>query len=387
MFIILVGLIGWFALSDGGIGYAVQNVVTKKLSTGQSADQEIVCAYSMLLLISTAIVGVLFGFRENIADLLFGKITSVTSEAGAMTFMQSAIVFVAGAAATLSTKVLYSMHRGYVANIASGLSAGVGVLLLIGGISLASDKVAYAVAALYGPAALIGCALGAFQIFKALRSLPAISITVATDLLKSAKGFFLFYLLAAAVLQIDYLVMSQKVSDSTEIIQYYSLAKVFTLISFFNQAILYAAWPQMTARYTSGAFPEIRAMLRKMVIVSATITLLATLAILFVRNFLLGVIVPGISIEFRPEIIAGFGALALMRCLTDPFAIFLQSIGRMSPLIVCVAIQALLGAGLQWFLSETLGIGGILLALVVAFAATAAWALPYSVNRILSRSP
>lgn len=386
MFIILVGLIGWFALSDGGLGYAVQNIVTQKLSTGQSADQEIVCAYSMLLLISTAIVGVLFGFRENIAEFLFGKITSVTPEAGATTFMQSSIVFVAGAAATLSTKVLYSMHRGYVANTASALSAGVGVFLLIWGVSLASDKVVYAVIALYGPAALIGCALGAFQIFKALRSRPTIRITAATALLKSSKGFFVFYLLAAAVLQIDYLVMSQKVSDSTEIIQYYSLGKVFTLISFFNQAILFAAWPQMTAQYTTGAFSEIRTMLRRMVIVSASITLLATFVILVFRNFLAEIIVPGTSIEFRPEIIAGFGALSLMRCLTDPFAIFLQSIGRMSPLIVCVAMQALLGAGLQWYLSETFGIGGILLALVVAFAATAAWALPYSVNRILSRS-
>jgi O-antigen/teichoic acid export membrane protein len=386
MFIILVGLIGWFALSDGGIGYAVQNAVTKKLSTGQSADQEIVCAYSMLLLISTAIVGVLFGFREKIAELLFGKIASVTSELGAATFMQSAIVFVAGAAATLSTKILYSMHRGYVANTASAISAGVGVLFLIAGITSAVDKVAYAVLALYGPAALIGCALGAFQIFKALRSRPTLRITVATALLKSSKGFFVFYLLAAAVLQIDYLVMSQKVSESTEIIQYYSLAKVFTLISFFNQAILFAAWPQMTAQYTSGAFSEIKAMLCRMVIVSASITLLATFVILVVRSFLAGIIVPNTSIEFRPEIIAGFGALALMRCLTDPFAIFLQSIGRMSPLIVCVVMQALLGAGLQWYLSETLGIGGILLALVVAFAATAAWALPYSVNRTLTRT-
>ena len=75
-----------------------------------------------------------------------------------------------------------------------------------------------------------------------------------------------------------------------------------------------------------------------------------------------------------------------MRCLTDPFAIFLQSIGRLRPLIVCVAIQALLGAALQWILTESLGIGGILLGLVAACILTSAWALPYSVNRILSKS-
>lgn len=385
MFILLVGLIGWFALSDGGIGYALQNAVTTKLSTGQSADQEIICAYSMLLIISTGLVGILFGSRETLSGLLFAKIAAITPEVGAATFMQSAIVFVAGAAATLSTKILYAIHRGYVANTTAALSAGAGVLLLMAGISSAADKVAFAVVALYGPAAFIGCALGAAQIIKALRSRPTIRIAVALALLKSSKGFFVFYLLAAAVLQIDYLVMSQKINAPTEIIQYYSLAKVFTLISFFNQAILFAAWPQMTAQYASGAFPEIRTMLRRLVMVSASVTLLATLVILVARNFLAAIIVPSTLIEFRPGIIAGFGALALMRCLTDPFAIFLQSIGRMTPLIVCVAVQALLGAGLQWFLSEALGIGGILLALVVSFAATAAWALPYSATRILTR--
>lgn len=385
MYIILVGLIGWFALSDGGIGYAAQNAVTKKLSVGQSADEEIVCAYSLLLITTTVIVGVLFALRATLADLLFSNIADNTLDALAVTFIQSATVLVVGASATLSTKILYAMHRGYVANIATALSAGVGVLLLMAGISSAEDKITFAVAALYGPNALLGCALGAAQIVQARRSRPALRVTVARELLRSSRGFFVFYFMAAAVLQIDYLVMSQKIHVSSEIIQYYSLAKLFTFISFFNQAILFAAWPRMTAQYASGALLEIRMMLRKLVMSSAAVTLLATLAILAARDFLSVVIAPGTSIKFRPEIIAGFGAIALMRCLTDPFAIFLQSIGRMTPLIVCASVQAILGAGLQWYLSETLGIGGILFALVVAFAVTAAWALPYSATRILTR--
>ncbi len=385
IFIILTGLIGWFALGDGGLGYAVQNVVTQKLSTGQSSDQEIVCAYSILLIFSTFIVCVLFSFREDIAQLLFGKVLPLTSVSAAATFIQSAIVFVAGSAATLSTKLLYAVHRGYVANTIAALTAGVGIYLLSIGISSASDKVAYAILALYGPAAFVGCVFGMLQLSRALRTQKTISLHVAKILLKSSSGFFIFYLLAAAVLQIDYLVMSQKVNDSTEIIQYYSLAKVFTLISFFNQAILFAAWPAMTTQYALGAYPKIWVMLRKLVLIGASLTLLATLIIFILRNLLIDIIAPGTSIAFRPEIVAGFGAIALMRCITDPFAIFLQSIGRMRPLIVCVAMQALLGAGLQWHLSETLGIAGILLALVAAFAATAAWALPYKVNQILSR--
>jgi O-antigen/teichoic acid export membrane protein len=383
MFIILVGLIGWFALSDIGIGFAVQNTITNNHTIGRGVDHKIICAYLMVLISSTCIFGVIFFLREILSEILFSKITLVTPEV-TTTFLQSTLIFIAVAAATLPTKILYSKHRGYLANIASAFSAGAGLFLLMIGISSAENKVAFAVAALYGPAALIGCALGTSQIFNAFHSRSLMRISDAFILLKSAKGFFIFYLLAAAVLQVDYLIMSQRINVPAEFIQYYSLARIFALISFFNQAILFAAWPRMTVLFASGEHAKIRKMLNKLVIVSALFTLLGTFIIFIMRDFLSAVIAPSTSIEFRPWIIFGFGSVALLRCLTDPFAIFLQSIGRMQPLIICAAIQALLGAALQWNFSEIFGIGGILLALVVAFVATAAWALPLSVNKILS---
>ncbi len=387
MFIVLVGLIGWFALCDGGAGHAVQNAVTKKLAAGRSADEEIVCAYVIQLIIAIFIVAILFVFREVIAAQLLSKIPSAVSQARETIFFQSAVVLVAGAAATLSTKILYAMHRGYVANACTALAAGASVFILKAGLSTAEYKVTFAVLALFGPIALVGLTLGAHQFLRSLKSRPRIRMRTMEELIASSKGFLLFHFIAAAVLQIDYIVMSQKIDQPTEIITYYSLAKIFALVAFFNEAILFAAWPRMTSLYTQGALAEIRVMLRRLVFYGAALTLLATLVVFVARDFISAIIVPGTSIEFHPAIIAGFGALALLRCLTDPFAIFLQSIGRTKILIKCAAVQALLGFGFQWHFSEIFGIGGILLALVLGFAVTAAWVLPFRARKILAGSP
>lgn len=384
-FVVIVGLIGWFALSDFGLGFAVQNAVTNRLATGGDGASEIVGAYLLLLATTGLTVLLVFVFKGPIAETLFFKISGGSHESGAQVFFQSALLLVIGASAAMSTKILYAQQRGYVANIAAALSSVAGLLLLTKGTSSADDRITYAVIALYGPNAVLGCAFALTQVVRALRSKVTLSSGLFRRLASSSRGFFVFYFMAAAVLQIDYLVMSQKVAP-VEIIQYYCLAKLFAFISFFNQAILSAAWPVMTARFAAGELSELRLQLTKLVIWSAAFTLLATLAILATRDRLGDFIAPGTEVQLRIWVIVGFGMLTLMRCVTDPFAIFLQSIGRLTPLIVCAAVQAIIGASLQWVLAGTLGIEGILIALVVSFVTTAAWVLPWSARKILSPS-
>lgn len=383
MFIIIVGLIGWFALSDFGLGYAIQNAVTTKISARDSAASEILSAYAMLVVITAAIVIALFVFKEPIANLLFAKIAIGTANGRADVFLRSALLLIMAASAAMSTKILYGMHRGYISNSASALAAGVGLAILSMGINSAVDKVTYAVISLYGPNALICSIFCVAQITQALRGKYKFSSAIFRELARSSRGFFVFYFLAAAVLQIDYLVMSQKVA-STEIIQYYTLAKVFSFVSFFNQAILFAAWPKMTAQFGAGTFSQIRALLMNLMLSSGIVTLLATVLILVAKEQLAAFIAPGTALQLRTAVILGFGAVACMRCLTDPFAIFLQSIGRLRPLIFFAAVQAVIGAVLQWFLAGKLGIEGILLALILSFIFTAAWGLPYNANKILA---
>lgn len=383
IFVVIVGLAGWFALADLGIGYAAQNAITSRLASGGNAANEVLSAYLMLAITTSAVVMALYLFRDTIAAALFGKILTAPDHGAGTTFFRSALVLIAAASFALSTKVLYAMHRGYVANAVAAFAPVVGLGLLVVGISAAEDKVAYAVVALYGPGALACCALALLQIARAARQRPQLSRATFVQLARASRGFFLFNALGAAVLQIDYLVMSQKVVP-VEIIQYYTTGKVFSFVAFFNQAMLFATWPTLTALHTAGDRPEIRRQLKRLMIISAGVTVAATCAVLMTQDHLGAFLAPGTGLDLRSTVVLGFGAVTLIRCLTDPFAIFLQSIGKLAPLIVCAAIQAIASASLQWILVDSFGIEGILLAVLLSFVLTSAWALPLASRKLLS---
>lgn len=377
IFIILVGLIGWFSLGDGGVGYAIQNIVTKNNAINKIFNEEIVLAYTLQITYSVVTIFTLYIFREEIARFLFSKFDPNGLKNGGLLFIQSAIIFVLTSAVALPTKILYGLHRGYIANIAGSLAASMGLLVLILGIDSAEDKITFSILALYGPSVLMGAGFSVHQIVKAMEHPFKPSFKVFHDLLLSSRGFFVFYFMATAALQMDYLIISQRISDPKEIITYFSLAKIFNIIVFFNQAILLAAWPRMNALYSTGEIEKVRALLGRLLLVCVSVTIGAIIAVSFMREILAQILAPGAFINFYPTIIFGFGVIALLRCLTDPYAIFLQSVDKTKILIVCAGVQALIGISLQWYLSGIFGIEGILYGTAIAFALIAVFFLPF----------
>jgi O-antigen/teichoic acid export membrane protein len=308
--------------------------------------------------------------------VLFSNVANTLPETHASTLFWSGFVFTAAATAGASSKILYAAHKGYIANIANGIAAITGFLLLIGGLAHVEKKVLFSICALYGPSMIFSVALAAQQINSAWRTRSRPKFGDAIALLRAARWFLLFNTVAAAVLQIDYIIMSQKISE-LEIVQYYNVAKLFTFSAFFNQAIMMAIWPRFIEQYASGQFEKIQKSIQNLILSGVGLTFLTTVFVVLAAGFLSKLLAPGTSIEFRVTVIIGFGALALVRCLTDPYAIFMQSIGNMKPLIFFAAAQAPIGAILQWILSDYLGIEGILIALVTSFLLTVAWGLPY----------
>jgi len=380
--VVIVGLAAWFALSDLGIGYAAQNAITDRLTKSGDAAEEVLSAYLMLAFATSAVVLTLYMFRSTIAITLFGKLLTGADREVGETFFHSALILILGAALGLSTKVLYAMHRGYVANFVAAIAPIVGLSLLVVGIASAEDKVTFAVLALYGPNAIACCALAARQILAAAQKRSTTLITAFTKIAKASPGFLLFNALGAAVMQIDYFVMSQKVS-AVEIIQYFTIGKIFSFVAFFNNAILFAAWPTLTALYSAGDLLAIRVQIKRLIIISSSVTFAATVSVLLTQDYLGAFLAPGKDIDLRTTVILGFGAVALIRCFTDPFAIFLQSVGKLTPLIVFAGIQAVCCASLQWVLVDLFGIEGILLALLLSFVLTTAWALPLASRKLL----
>lgn len=375
IFAVIMGLASWFAVTDMGIGYAAQNAVTKSLQDNKSAAEEILSSYLMLAVSTAAVLLILYIFREPIGSFLFGKISVLTAEQAQDTFFRSALLLTVGSSAAISNKILYGMHKGYIANILAAAASVFGVTILNLGISSADDKVTYAVAAVYGPIVVFNCFLAVYQVLRSKRANPIVKAATFYDLIRASRSFFVFNTLGVIALQLDYLIMSQKVTP-VEIIQYYTLSKIFNLIAFINQAMLFAIWPTFTAKYSSGEVLYIRAQLNKLVVITSLITIVATAIVIMAKEYLEALLSPATPIALRTTVVLGFGVVVLIRCLTDPFAIFLQSIGQLKPLILCAAAQAVTSAVFQWYFAEFLSIEGILVGVFLSFVLTSAWVLP-----------
>lgn len=376
VFVVIVGLAGWYALAgDPGIGYATQNAVTRKLAAKEDAGEDILSAYLMLGAAAALVALLTLAFSGVLSARLFASFQPLEAGSYESTLWWSGLVFAVAAAAGASSKILYAAHRGYVANIVTAIASVTGFVVLTAGLASSHRKVLFAVGALYGVPMLLALALAARQAWRARAARHRVERRHFASLWRAARGFLLFNVIAAAVLQVDYIIMSQKV-ESLEIVQYYNIAKLFAFSSFFSQAVMFAVWPRFTQQFAEGKADEVSRALGKLVLLGVPLALGTTLFVLFAAKPLAHVLSPGTHIEFRATVVGGFGALALIRCLTDPYAVFLQSIGRTRPLIVFAAVQAPISAGLQWVLAGWLGVEGILVALVLSFLLTVAWGLP-----------
>jgi O-antigen/teichoic acid export membrane protein len=383
-YVVIVGLTGWLALSDLGIGYAVQNAAAERLAHGQPARGVIQSAYLLLVLLTAILLAATFAFRHALAGFLLAQMPSLRTGNYALTFWLSCSTLVLLAMTSVAGKILYATGKGHLANIGTAAGAALGLVVLQLGIGSSSAKVAFAMVAMYGPTILI---YGVFAVRQFGSWSPA-SLHVwrqeASAILASAKGFLAFNVVAAAVLQIDYIILSQKASKE-EIIQYYTISKLFGILSFFNQAILLANWSNFTRQFALGELAHAERLVRRIMAASAVATVAFTLLLLASKDHLGPLLAPGSGVSFRYSVIGGFAALALARCITDPCATFLQSIGRVRPLILFAVAQAVIGGGLQWLLAGSLGAEGVLIALTLSFLSTVVWGLPMTARRLLSR--
>lgn len=386
-FVIIVGLSGWFTLfGDPGIGHATQNSVTRKTALGEDPAGDILTAYGLLAAATAGVALVTLALAGYVSPLLFSKLNAGDTTPLATTLWWSGLIFTAGAAAGASSKILYAVHKGYVANIVTATASVIGFAILNAGLPMAQSKVLFAIAALYAPPLALALLLAAGQIWRARHQRSAVNRKDTMSLLRAARWFLFFNVIAGAVLQVDYIIMSQKISP-LEIVQYYNIAKLFAFSAFFNQAIMFAIWPRFTEQFATGRSAEISGALDKLMLYGVAITVVTTTGVMLAAGPLSQLLSPGVEVEFRYTVIAAFGALALVRCITDPYAIFLQSIGRIRPLVAFAAVQAVIGGSLQWVLSDMFGIEGILIALVLSFLLTVAWGLPLTARRSLSQAP
>nr|WED68345.1 MATE family efflux transporter [Pectobacterium colocasium] len=157
------------------------------------------------------------------------------------------------------------------------------------------------------------------------------------------------------------------------------------MLFFIYSAVLQALWPLCAELSVGKNWNRLNKMITINIFFGAAFISLFTLILFFFKGEVIPLISIKIDYNINYSVFFMFGAYFIIRVWCDTFAMLLQSMNYLKPLLYLVPIQAVVGFSAQWFLTEKYGIMGILLGLSLSFIVTVFWGLPYFYYKLIKK--
>jgi O-antigen/teichoic acid export membrane protein len=380
VFVLLTGLTGWFMLADMGIGSSVQNHISESRARGQSYDDLISASGLLAVLLLFVTVIALYFISPYVAPVLLKSFPFLSEAEKTKLFFLTGVLSIGMGVGGIVYKVWYGEQRGYLSNIVPAIAAVVGLIgLLLVRQTPVEDRLFLSLVAFTAPLAVLP--LGVLLVQQLRRGhghtgtkLPG----TIHRLMKRGFHFWFFAIMAAGVLQIDYIVMSQFLA-AHDIAAYYISTKVFGLAFFVYTAILAALWPVFAESIARREWGLVQRYLKKYLALGLAFMFVCTVSLIWLMPVAVGILAPKENIIIPLGFILLLGVYHMIRVWTDTFAMVLLSISNMKPFWIYVPIQAILNIVLQWVLVPVHGLYGVVLGLIASFVFTVSWALPMAV--------
>ena len=382
VFATMTALITWYTLIDFGIGSSIQNFLSEaRAKTGLLSEDAILIALNTLIWSLLPVVGVVTLLSGYFLPLIIG-LDEPKQELATI-----GIVISAGFSLTalfgIVYRVWYAWGWGQFGIIIQGAAALVALLAFLCLRVIAPDsghKVLLTTLAWVLPNSIAAfiCYLWTLK-----RHLIFRMDFIVRSILYRASQFGFFSALAAGVLAIDYIVMSNTLPRSS-IVEYNLLFKYFTTAFVFYSAILSLMWPRVAVRMAQKHFlskkEEITIIMGGCGFIVASMLIAIPLAPSINKVF-----VTGSEIVLSNSSIFLFGFYFCIRVWSDTYAMFLQAANKVKIFLYMVPIQATIGLFMQTALSKLLGLNGIILGLIISFLLTAVWVLPQTYYKFVSK--
>lgn len=381
VFAVSMSLLGWCALADFGLGYSLQNYISGRRAEGNSYDDLIVTTSAILLPLGMTLMFVLFISANFLGPMLYPT-SGLSQNEYVEIFRLSTSLFVITILGTISYRIFYAEQRGYWANIIPALASLIGLLgLLLLKHSLIHVSIWWAFLVFNGPlAAMAAGTLLKLVIVSLLRG-GKWSGRYAIDLLQRGASFWLFALLAAFVLQIDYLIIARLLTPQ-DVVNYNIVTKVLGFIAFFYVAVIQALWPLCSEAASRKKWLEVDLHFFRAIITGGIIILFGGGMLWFFKQTIFNLLSPNHTVDITLELYLSLILYYLIRVWCDSYAMLLQSMSKMRIFFIFVPIQAVLSLLGQTYLAPTMGLQGIVFGLIIAFSFTVMWALPFEYSRI-----
>lgn len=379
-FLLLNSLLGWYALSDLGIGNSVGNSIAERRAREQPYDGLITGAAIGSLTLLVALGLALLALAPWLGPIYLEKVPEPDA-ARARYFLTAGILFVGFTAGNVAYRIWYAEQRGYLANIATAC----GSLLGLAGTWWAThlegrDRLGWSVFAWLFPPALASLSSLAWVVAnRGTRDLVA-AIGELRTFAPTAVRFWGFSSLAALVLYADTIVISQMLPPK-DVVVYGIATRFFDVINLFYGALLLALWPTCTELITKRQWGDVFAYLRRYLAIGLSLIALCSVGLMVGMPWVLPILSPKEVIVIPVAFMGLLGLLALIRTWTNTYAMVLQSVSALRPLFITTPLQALANAGLQLLLAPRFGVYGVTSGLILSYLLTTAWVLPVAVVR------
>lgn len=382
VFVLLTGLTGWFMLADMGIGSSVQNHISESRARGQSYDDLISASGLLAVLLLFVTVIALYFISPYVAPLLLKTFPFLSEAEKTKLFFLTGALSIGMGVGGIVYKVWYGEQRGYLSNIVPAIAAVAGLIgLLLVRQTPVENRLFLSLAAFTAPLAVLPLGVLLVQQWRVLRLRRGLEYSrtqlhgTIRRLLKRGLQFWFFAIMAAGVLQIDYIVMSQFLA-AQDIAVYYISTKVFGLAFFVYSTILAALWPVFAESIAKHEWGLVQRYLKKYLALGLAFMFVCTVSLIWLMPVAVGILAPKENIIIPFGFILLLGFYHMIRVWTDTFAMVLLSISHMKPFWIYVPIQAILSIVMQWVLVPVYGLYGVVLGLIASFIFTVSWALP-----------
>ncbi len=387
---VITGLAGWFALADLGLGSSLQNLISARRVAGKSADDAIWTTARILggttvaLAVALSVAGIWAG------PFLLSHFPTVGRLDAVLAFATFASLSIGAGAAMITSRIYFAEHRGYLAHAISAGSAiaGVGLLMIIARLDF-EHRLVWGLAVYYLPALVLPIGLLARRALRSPPGTPGLARPLdrglGAELWRHGRMFLLFNALAALVLNVDYVILSQTVS-AREVAVYAIYAKIFALVFFVYNSILQAYWPVSAEAIGRGDYRALRTLIPRAMLFGVVIVLAASLGLYLFLDWIGPLLTPHAQLALPAALIAPFALYWLMRVWCDTFGMIIMSAGKPLFLCVTVPVQAACNLALGIAGARYAGLTGLLLGMTASSALTVAWAAPAYVRHLARRA-
>lgn len=381
VYAVLGGLQGWYLLTDLGIGNSLQNHISERRAQGRAYGDFIITAGSIMVGLLFLSVALLYVISPFLAPLILKGFSFVSDEDKSSYFFITGVISILTCFGGIAYRIWYAEQKGYLANILPAAASFVsfGLVIAVANSSL-PHKLYWCLIAVFGPSGVFPAVAFLKQFANHLRLRHEINPEILWPLVKRSLKFSATAILAAAVLQVDYLVMAQYLPPK-EIVVYNLTSKIFALVYFIYTALLTAVWPVCAEAAARREWHVVMGYVKKYIVIGVLLLAGSTVFLAFFMPEVIGLLSPKKVVAVPVLFLIVMGVYNIIRIWSDTFAMVLQSMSYLRPFVIYIPVQAIITGFLQIYFAPRYGAIGIIYGLLGSFILTSVWILPMCVYR------